>query len=204
MRILGVDPGLTRCGLGLIRVGSGRQLKLVDVGVARTHAGEPIEQRLLAISHEIDSWLERFTPDAVAVERVYVGTNISTVTATAQVAGLAMVAAARLDIPVTLHTPTEMKATVTGYGGAPKPQVQEMVRRILTLAEAPSPADAADALALAITGAWRSSAATDAAGRTSSGGSAGSTMTAAQRQWASARERSQTSERRAMARLRRG
>jgi len=204
VRILGVDPGLTRCGLGLIRVGAGRQLRLVDVGVARTYAGEPIEQRLLSISREIDSWLERFTPDAVAVERVYVGTNISTVTATAQVAGLAMVGAARAEIPVTLHTPTEMKATVTGYGNAPKTQVQEMVRRILTLTEAPSPADAADALALAITGAWRSAAAVDAGGRTSTASSSGSTMTAAQRQWANARQRAQTREQRALARLRRG
>lgn len=203
VRILGVDPGLTRCGLGLIRVGAGRKLRLVDVGVARTEAGQPMERRLLSISQEIDSWLERYEPDALAVERVYVGTNISTVTATAQVAGLAMVAAARSGIPVTLHTPTEMKATVTGYGGAPKTQVQEMVRRILSLAEAPTPADAADALALAITNAWRGSAATDDAGRTSSARTEGSTLTPAQKQWAQARERAQSNEKRALARLRR-
>lgn len=203
MRILGVDPGLTRCGLGLIRVGGARKLTLVDVGVARTQSGEAIEQRLLRISGEIESWLDRYTPDSVAVERVYVGTNISTVTATAQVAGLAMVAAARRGVPVTLHTPTEAKASVTGYGGAPKSQVQEMVRRILNLDTPPSPADAADALALAITNAWRSSAATDAAGRTSSLDVAASTMTPAQQQWAQARSTADAGQRRAAARLRR-
>lgn len=203
MRILGVDPGLTRCGLGLIRVARARQLRLVDVGVARTQAGEPMEQRLLSISEEIDSWMRRYTPEAVAIERVYVGTNISTVTATAQVAGIAMVAAARAGVQVTLHTPTEMKATVTGYGGAPKSQVQEMVRRILELSEAPRPADAADALALAITNAWRSAAATDDGGRTARARPEGSHMTPAQRQWALARDHAQRDQQRAVARLRR-
>ncbi len=203
MRILGIDPGLTRCGLGLIRVARARKLQLVQVGVARTRAGEPMEQRLLSISQEIDSWLEQYSPEAVAIERVYVGTNISTVTATAQVAGLAMVEAARRSIPVTLHTPTEMKATVTGYGGAPKVQVQEMVRRILDLPQAPSPADAADALALAITNAWRGAAATDAGGRTGAPPAGESGMTPAQQQWARARERSQGDQQRALARLRR-
>lgn len=202
MRILGVDPGLTRCGLGLIRVGTRRELRLVDVGVARTQAGEAIERRLLSICEELEGWIERFSPDALAIERVYVGANISTVTATSQVAGLAMVSAARAQIPVTLHTPTEMKATVTGYGAAPKEQVQEMVRRILNLPHPPKPADAADALALAITGAWRSAAATDAAARTSAADPGATTMTPAQRQWAAARTKAESGQRRAAARLR--
>lgn len=162
-----------------------------------------MEQRLLSISDEIDSWLQRYGPEAVAIERVYVGTNISTVTATSQVAGLAMVAAARMDIPVTLHTPTEMKATVTGYGQAPKTQIQEMVRRILGLEATPKPADAADALALAITNAWRGSAATDAGGRTGSAASDGSHLTPAQRQWAQARQQAEANHNRVAARLRR-
>lgn len=202
MRILGVDPGLTRCGLGLVRLSRGRELRLVDVSVARTSAGEPMELRLLSIAEEIERWLDRYEPDALAVERVYVGANISTITATAQVAGLAMVGAARRGIPVTLHTPTEMKATVTGYGQAPKEQVQEMVRRILGLSEAPKPADAADALALAITNAWRGAAATDAAGRTSQVEKT-SNLTPAQLQWAKARERAERNQQRAIARLRR-
>lgn len=203
MRILGIDPGLTRCGLGLIRVARARELRLVDVGVARTEAGQPMELRLLSIAQEIEDWIARYSPEAVAIERVYVGTNISTVTATAQVAGIAMVAAARTNIPVTLHTPTEMKATVTGYGAAPKTQVQEMVRRILALAQAPTPADAADALALAITNAWRGSAATDAASRTTSADAASGNMTAAQQRWIQARGRAHANQQRAVTRLRR-
>lgn len=161
-----------------------------------------MELRLLSIAEEIDRWLDRHEPDALAVERVYVGANISTITATAQVAGLAMVGAARRGIPVTLHTPTEMKATVTGYGQAPKEQVQEMVRRILDLSEVPKPADAADALALAITNAWRGAAATDAAGRTSQVETT-SNLTPAQLQWAKAREQAERNQQRAVARLRR-
>lgn len=201
MRILGIDPGLTRCGLGLIRITRGRELRLVDVGVARTVAADPIEERLLSIWQTLEDWLDRYTPEAVAIERVYVGTNVPTVTATAQVAGLGLVAAAKLNIPVTLHTPTEMKATVTGYGSAPKAQIQEMVRRILKLPQAPSPADAADALALAITHAWRASAATDAAGKTAS--SAHEHMTSAQKRWAQARQQAESNQRQVIARLRR-
>lgn len=201
MRILGIDPGLTRCGLGLVRIDARRQPRLVEVGVARTQAGDPLEQRLLLISDEIDAWIKRFEPDSIAVERVYVGTNISTVTATSQVAGLAMVGAARAGIPVTLHTPTEVKASVTGYGNAPKTQIQEMVRRILKLEHVPSPADAADALALAITNAWRSAAATDDGGRTTLAERDASAMTPAQRQWAAARAQADVSGRRAATRL---
>lgn len=162
-----------------------------------------MEQRLLAIANEVESWIDRYTPEAVAIERVYVGTNISTVTATSQVAGLAMVAAARRNIPVTLHTPSETKATVTGYGAAPKEQVQEMVKRILSLEEPPKPADAADALAIAITNAWRGAASTDAAALTgnTTGGEKG--LTAAQQQWAQARQNAKSNQQRAMARLRR-
>lgn len=154
--ILGVDPGLTRCGLGAITATSGRVVRIVDVGVATSSPDTPLELRLLQISTLIDEWIDRLRPDAVAVERVFAQSNVSTVTGTAQVAGLAMVAAARRGIPVELHTPSEVKAAITGNGRAEKEQVTTMVTRILGLDRAPRPADAADALALAICHAWRS------------------------------------------------
>jgi len=154
--ILGVDPGLTRCGLGAITATSGRVVRIVDVGVATSSPDTPLELRLLQISTLIDEWIDRLQPDAVAVERVFAQSNVSTVTGTAQVAGLAMVAAARRGIPVELHTPSEVKAAITGNGRAEKEQVTTMVTRILGLDHAPRPADAADALALAICHAWRS------------------------------------------------
>ena len=100
-------------------------------------------------------WLDEHGPDVVAVERVFSQHNVGTVMGTAQAAGLAMVAAARRGVPVALHTPTEVKAAVTGSGRADKAQVATMVTRILGLDEAPRPADAADALALAICHLWR-------------------------------------------------
>lgn len=155
MRILGVDPGLTRCGVGVVDCGPGREVRLVGVGVIRTPTGERPERRLLGVERELERWLETHQPDAVAVERVFAQTNLRTVTGTAQVAGVAMLVAARRGLPVGLHTPTEVKAAVTGYGQAEKAQVQDMVARLLGLASRPSPADAADALALAICHAWR-------------------------------------------------
>ncbi|WP_156222407.1 crossover junction endodeoxyribonuclease RuvC [Pseudactinotalea suaedae] len=158
MRILGVDPGLTRCGIGVIEALPGRTVRLVAVDVIRTAADMAPERRLLQIAQAFEEWIERYRPDAVAVERVFAQHNVRTVTGTSQVAGLAMVAATRVSVPVALHTPSEVKAAVTGSGRAEKAQVQEMVRRILGLEEAPSPADAADALAIAITHGWRGSA----------------------------------------------
>lgn len=181
-RILGVDPGLTRCGLGVVDSGRGRQLRLVDVGVARSSSAEDPGRRLLRISDEIEAWITRLAPDAVAVERVFAQHNVQTVTGTSQVAGLAMVAAVRAGVPLALHTPSEVKAAVTGNGRAEKAQVQEMVRRLLTLSEVPRPADAADALALAITHAWRAHAVGTVHTESSK-------QTAAQRKWAQARTR---------------
>lgn len=155
MRVLGVDPGLTRCGLGVVDSAPGRRVVLVEVGVARSEPGEAPEARLAVIAGEVEAWLDRFTPDAVAVEQVFAQHNLRTVMGTAQVSGVVMVAAARRGIPVALHTPSEVKAAVTGHGRAAKPQVQAMVARILGLAQAPQPADAADALALAICHLWR-------------------------------------------------
>ena len=158
MRVLGVDPGLTRCGLGIVEGGLGQPLRMVAVGVVRTPTTDAPEERLLALQIEIDLWLTRHAPDAVAVERVFAKANIKGIMGTAQASAVPMLAAARLGLPLAMHTPTEVKAAVTGNGRADKAQVTAMVTRILGLAVAPKPADAADALALAICHVWRGGA----------------------------------------------
>jgi crossover junction endodeoxyribonuclease RuvC len=158
MRVLGIDPGLTRCGLGVVDGSVGRPLHLVAVGVARTDPGQATALRLCAIEREVDAWIDAHRPDAVAVERVFSQHNVRTVMGTAQASGIAMLVAARRGIPVALHTPSEVKAAVSGSGRADKAQVGVMVTRLLRLEAAPKPADAADALALAITHIWRGSA----------------------------------------------
>jgi crossover junction endodeoxyribonuclease RuvC len=152
---MGVDPGLTRCGLSVIQSGKGRQVIALDVDVVRTPAEHPLAHRLLAISDAVEHWMDTHEPDVVAVERVFAHQNASTAMGTAQAAGVIALAAARRDIDVHFHTPSEVKAAVTGNGRADKAQVTEMVTRILTLQQKPTPADAADALALAICHCWR-------------------------------------------------
>lgn len=191
IRVLGVDPGLTRCGLGVVDVEGNRRATLVAVGVAGTVAGTALDARLLAISEAIELWLDTHTPDVLAVERVFSQLNVSTVMGTAQASGVVIAAAARRGIPVALHTPTEVKAAVTGSGSANKEAVGRMVTKILRLDEMPRPADAADALALAITHAWRRGAlgpgqASTAGSASSGGGPAQNGLTAAQRMWAEA------------------
>jgi crossover junction endodeoxyribonuclease RuvC len=158
MRVLGVDPGLTRCGIGVIEGEPGRELRLVGTAVIRTPAGDEIGARLLALEAEVDSWLARHEPDAVAVERVFSQHNVRTVMGTAQAGAIAIACAARRGLPVALHTPSEVKAAVTGSGRADKQQVTHMVTRLLRLADPPRPADSADALALAICHLWRGTA----------------------------------------------
>lgn len=158
MRVLGIDPGLTRCGLGVVEGDVGRPLRLVACGVVRTSTDLAVPLRLVALEQGIEEWLDRHQPDAVAVERVFARSNVSTVMGTAQASGLAMVAAARRGLPVALHTPSEVKAAVSGNGRADKAQVGAMVARLLRLDAPPKPADAADALALAITQIWRGGA----------------------------------------------
>lgn len=159
MRVLGVDPGLTRCGLGVVDGGPGGRVTLVDVAVIRTPVGDDVARRLVALEIEIDAWIARHQPDAVAVERVFSQHNVRTVMGTAQAGAVALLCAARLGLPVALHTPSEVKASVTGSGRADKAQVTTMVTRLLKLDERPTPADAADALALAICHLWRGPAA---------------------------------------------
>jgi len=158
VRVLGVDPGLTRCGLGVVEGSAGRPLQLVAVDVVRTPPGDDIGARLLAIERAVEAWLVEHRPDAVAVERVFSQHNVRTVMGTAQASAVAITAAARAGVPVALHTPSEMKAAVTGSGRADKAQVGAMVTKILRLAEPPRPADAADALGLAICHVWRGAA----------------------------------------------
>jgi crossover junction endodeoxyribonuclease RuvC len=158
VRVLGVDPGLTRCGLGVVEGQVGRQLHLIDVDVVRTGPDAPVALRLCRMAAAMEEWLDIHSPDLVAVERVFAQHNVKTVMGTAQVSGLALVAAARRGIPVALHTPSEVKAAVTGNGRADKAQVASMVTRLLKLSTRPSPADAADALALAICAVWRGAA----------------------------------------------
>ena len=167
MRVLGVDPGLTRCGLGVVDGVPGRA-SLVAVGVERTPSEAPLGERLVALEVAFEAWLDEHRPDAVAVERVFAQANVRTVMGTAQAGAVAVVCAARRGLPVALHTPSEVKAAVTGSGRADKDQVGLMVARLLRLSGPPRPADAADALALALCHLWRGPALARlaAAGRT--------------------------------------
>jgi crossover junction endodeoxyribonuclease RuvC len=158
MRVLGVDPGLTRCGLGVVDGLPGQALALVDADVVRTEAGAGIADRLLALEEAIEHWLTEHQPDALAVERVFSQHNVRTVMGTAQAGAVAIVAAARRGLPVASYTPSEVKAAVTGSGRADKAQVTRMVTRLLRMADPPRPADAADALGLAICHIWRGGA----------------------------------------------
>jgi crossover junction endodeoxyribonuclease RuvC len=155
IRVLGIDPGLTRCGVGIVDVTATRQATLVNVTVIRTTPDTPLELRLLAVGDEIERLLDLHRPQAVAIERVFAQQNLGTVMGIAQISGVAMHMAARRGLTVGLHTPTEVKAAITGYGGAEKLQVATMVARVLGLAELPKPADASDALAIAICHAWK-------------------------------------------------
>lgn len=154
-RIIGIDPGLTRCGVGIIDVGAGRKLSFVHVSVIQTHADQELDQRLRIIGDGIEELLNEYQPNALSLERVFAEQrNLNTVMGVAQISGIALREAALRSIPTQLHTPSEVKAAVTGYGRAEKAQVSEMVRRLLGLKQPPKPADAADALALAICAAW--------------------------------------------------
>lgn len=202
LRVIGVDPGLTRCGIAVVDVSPRRTAVLVDVTVVGTPADHTLDARLLAIDAAITRMLERHRPDHLAVERVFAQNNTPTVVGTAQASGVVIAAAARAGVPVALHTPSEVKAAVTGHGDAGKEQVTAMVTRILGLEAPPRPADAADAIALAITHAWRgglvgrgleTSSLTSparpsrfptAAGATQRSGASG--MTAAQKAWLAA------------------
>ena len=158
MRVLGIDPGLTRCGVGIVSGTPGSTLSLEGVGVIMTPADNDLDHRLLSLHSEITQWVQKYSPDVIAVERVFSQHNVRTVMGTAQAAGIALLVASQNNIPVFMHTPSEVKAAVTGSGRANKAQVSEMVKGLLNLQEIPKPADSADALALAICHIWRGGA----------------------------------------------
>ena len=153
--MLGVDPGLTRCGLGVVEGSGGRAVRAVAVDVVRTPPEAEIAARLGAVADAVERWIAEFRPDVVAVERVFAQHNVRTVMGTAQVSGVVALVAGRAGLPVAFHTPSEVKAAVTGSGRAGKEQVTTMVTKVLALGAAPKPADAADALALAVCHCWR-------------------------------------------------
>lgn len=177
MRVLGVDPGLTRCGVGVVDGQPGRPCRLVDYQTVMTEPDQLLPDRLLRLEQRLTELIERHRPDGVAVERVFSQHNVRTVMGTAQAGAVAVLVAARAGLPVELYTPSEVKAAVTGSGQADKAQVTSMVTRLLRLSAPPRPADAADALALAICHVWRgatrarlAAAAGRASGRAGNGG----------------------------------
>lgn len=178
LRVMGIDPGLTRCGVGVVDVSPDRRATLVHVSVIRTSPDLVVEERLLKIGKTLNSILDEHQPNAFAIEQVFAQHNVRTVMGVAQVSGVALYRAAERGLRVGLHTPTEVKAAITGYGAADKPQVQTMVAKILRLTQIPKPADAADALAIAICHAWR--VGFDSEVRTSG------SLTPAQRAWRAA------------------
>ena len=155
MRVLGIDPGLTRCGIGIVDSTGPQKLEMVGVGVIKTDPDAPLELRLFELEKEILIWIKKFKPDVIAVERVFSQLNVRTAMATGQAAGVTLLLAAKAGIPVVMHTPSEVKAAVTGSGRADKKQVANMVKRLLKLREIPKPVDSTDALALAICHHWR-------------------------------------------------
>ena len=158
IRVLGVDPGLTRCGFAVVEGRPGRPPAAIRYDVERTSTDLDVGHRLTALETTALRWLHEYTPDVVAVERVFSQSNVRTVMGTAQAGAVAILCAARVGSPVVLHTPSEVKAAVTGNGRADKAQVTAMVTRLLQLPSAPRPSDVADALALAICQLWRGAA----------------------------------------------
>lgn len=192
MRILGIDPGLTRCGIGVVEVDERRQVDPVAVEVARTSSDLATHFRLRDIANAIAEAIQKYEPEVVAIERIFTQDNLQSVMPTTQVMGVAMAEVGRAGLPMAVYTPSEVKAAVTGNGRASKSQIQHMVARILRLSKVPRPADAADALAIAICHGWRGTGLLGAGADgnvhvTISGGvSSKGEMTAAQRQWAQA------------------
>ena len=149
MKVMGIDPGVAKTGYAVVEGSSGR-LVARAVGVVRTPPGLAQEQRLLRLCRELRAVLAEHRPDAAAIERVFFNANVRTAMSVGQGAGVALLAAAERAVPVACYTPTEVKMSVVGVGSADKNQIQQMVAALLRLPAPPSPADAADACALAI------------------------------------------------------
>ena len=184
MRIIGIDPGLTRCGIGVVTAGTGRSVTFEHVEVLRSPAGADLSARILQVGKGLQRILDGEDIGAIALERVFAQQNLPSVMGVAQISGVALFLAAQRGIPVTLYTPNEVKSQVTGYGAADKAQVAQMVARLLRLDAPPQPADASDALALAVTHAWNLNR-----GRSSVPARQPGTETPAQRAWREAEAR---------------
>jgi crossover junction endodeoxyribonuclease RuvC len=149
--VLGIDPGTAICGFGVVRVGGDSRATLVECGVIRTRASEPLPARLLTISDCITELIERHRPDVVALENVFHGSNSRSALVLGHARGVVMLAAARNGLDVAEITPAEVKRAIGGNGAASKDQVAAMVARLLRLSAPPTPADAADGVAIALT-----------------------------------------------------
>lgn len=156
-RVLGIDPGLTRCGLAVVDIASNRAVKFIAVQTIHTSPKDELPSRLSQIADEVESQIRLHKPDLIALERVFAQANLRSVMGVAQISGVVLYLAARHKLPIQFHTPSEVKAAVTGNGRANKQQVSTMVAKLLKLKEIPRPADSADALAIAITAGWRPS-----------------------------------------------
>ena len=150
MLVLGLDPGIAITGYGLVEESPEGDLTCIEYGTVKTPAGQPMPSRLLSIDAELGALIERYKPDVVAVEELFFCRNVTTALIVGQARGVAILTAARADVPVREYKPMEVKQAVTGYGRAPKAQVQEMVRLLLNLDHVPQPDDAADAVAVAV------------------------------------------------------
>ncbi len=186
-RVLGVDPGLTRCGVGIVDLGSSRKVSLVYVDTFKTDAETELAERIGTLASKIEDLIISHKPEAIALERVFSQQNLRSVMGVAQISGVVLMLAHKHSVPIFLHTPSEVKAAVTGSGRANKSQVGVMVAKILGLTEVPKPADAADSLAIAICHAWRSAGGTD---------QKSNVLTAAQKAWHSAEQAATSSKRR--------
>jgi crossover junction endodeoxyribonuclease RuvC len=148
--VLGLDPGIAITGYGLVEESPSGDLACIGYGTVTTLAGQPTPSRLLSIDQDLGALIERYKPDVVAVEELFFARNVTTALIVGQARGVAILSAARAGVPVREYKPMEVKLAVTGYGRAPKAQVQEMVRLLLNLDHVPKPDDAADAVAVAV------------------------------------------------------
>ena len=148
--VLGIDPGLTRCGYAVLRLAGSTEVSMTALGVLRTKPEQDLPNRLAEIAFEIDALLDEYQPSVVAVERIFFQSNVRTAMSVGQVSGLVLSAAARRSIEVVQYSPNQVKLAITGWGGANKAQVQKMVKQRLKLNSIPKPADAADAAAIAL------------------------------------------------------
>jgi crossover junction endodeoxyribonuclease RuvC len=148
--ILGIDPGLTRCGYAILQMNSAQDITARALGVIRTPTTNSLPERLGEIHQEIEALLGEYRPHAVAIEQVFFQNNVRTAMGVGQASGIVLALAARAGCVVAQYTPSQVKNTVAGWGGATKDQIGHMVQQRLRLESAPQPADAADAAAIAL------------------------------------------------------